>query len=175
MEAVLPAMAKGVQAICGQLTADAIAERAVERREHGLRFAECEWKKWQCAGRCHLAECRPRHKEFESTRAPIGEHFWVGPEPALGKHLEAKFAAGLPIDRLGHLGGPPSGRAAGRLVQTQPILLCVGHRSAPYPLGRPSTRSSIMLRWISLRNSTGSGLSAKSMSGLLTRDQDCGG
>src|SRR6516162_6763693 len=107
MEAVLPAMAKGVQAICGQLTADAIAERAVERREHGLRFAECEWKKWQCAGRCHLAECRPRHKEFESTRAQIGEHFWVGPEPALGKHLEAKFAAGLPVDRLG-LSAPPS-------------------------------------------------------------------
>src|SRR6516225_8711154 len=123
MKAVLPATAKGVEAVCCQLTANAVTEPAVEGGEHCLRLGKRERQQWQCAGRRHLAEGGPSHKEFERTGAQIGEHLWVGSEPALGKHLEAEFATGLLVDCLGHLDGPPGGRAAGRLVQTQSIVL----------------------------------------------------
>ena len=102
-----------------QFTADLVAERAVERREHRLRLAKRERQQRQRAGRRHPAERRACHKEFERPAAHIGEHFGVGAEPALRKHLESEFAAGFLADRLRHLGEASDGRAAGRLVQAQ--------------------------------------------------------
>ncbi len=122
MKPVLQRMMERVNPVLGEFAADALAERAVERREHRARVLEREGQQWQSAGRRQIAQGGAGDEEFEGARAHVGEHLGVRAEPAFGKHLEPELPVGFPADRLGHLSEPSSGGAAGRLVEAEAMV-----------------------------------------------------
>jgi hypothetical protein len=122
MEAVEPAMPEGVQAGLGQLAADHIAERTVERREHLRVVLEGEGQQRQGARWRDAAQGRPGEIEVERAFLHIGEHLRVGPEPAFREHLEAERTVGTMPDRLGHFSKAARSRAVRRLVGAEPVV-----------------------------------------------------
>ena len=122
VEAVEPAIAKGMQARLSQLAPDHLAERTVECGEHRGVVLESEGQQWQGTRWRDAAQGRPGEKEFEPARLQIGEHLRVGAEPAFREDVEAELAVGVAADRLGHLGEAARRRAVRRLVDPEAIM-----------------------------------------------------
>src|SRR6202011_3708211 len=122
VKAVEPAMPESVQARGGELAADHVAERPVERREHRRVVGEGEWQERQRARRCDAAEGRAGEIEIERPLLHIGEHLRVGTEPAFREHIEPALAGGVAAYYLRHLGETPRGRAVRRLVDAEAVM-----------------------------------------------------
>src|SRR5690348_5425513 len=129
VEAVEPAMAEAVETGGGELAADHLSQRAVERRKNRGVVGESEGQQWQSARRRDAAQGGAGEIEIERALLHIGEHLRIRAEPAFREDRSEECTIGLAPDRLGHFGETLCGRAGGRLVDAEAVVKAgIGHR-----------------------------------------------